>query len=226
MMPRRKSWFRGLAAPFGNSAKPSHGPPPGLLSSDCSPRLCQPPYGSMRNNNDKSLKCQCFTVTRPPWSHDCTPPIHTPAYAASPVAPTTPSLTTGPYKSHHCLAHRRVLAPTCTFTALPLASQRPNPHPTHTRNVNNMTSPHQYRYKISRRHSQDFPSHKSPNFTQDHAIAFPSRPRRRGTYRTYQVVPRTLLQPSRLYRSSRIGLRVFRSTCRTRSYLARERLEH
>jgi hypothetical protein len=131
-----------------------------------------------------------------------------------------------PYKSHHCLAHRRVLAPTCTFTALPLASQRPNPHPTHTRNVNNMTSPHQYRYKISRRHSQDFPSHKSPNFTQDHAIAFPSRPRRRGTYRTYQVVPRTILQPSRLYRSSRIGLRVFRSTCRTRSYLARERLEH
>ena len=95
MMPRRKSWFRGLAAPFGNSAKPSHGPPPGLLSSDCSPSLCQPPYGSMRNNNDKSLKCQCFTVTRPQRSHDCTPPIHTPAYATSPVAPTTPSLTTG-----------------------------------------------------------------------------------------------------------------------------------
>ena len=59
----------------------------------------------------------------------------------------------------------------------------------------------------------------SPNFTQDHTIASPSRPRRRGTYRTYQVVPRTLLQPSCLYQSSWIGLCVFWSECRTRSYL-------
>ena len=101
-----------------------------------------------------------FHCHTPPVVSQLHPPIHTPAYAASPAAPTTPSLTTGPYKSHHCLDHRRVLVPTCTFTALPLASQRPNPHPTHTRNVNNTTSPHQYRYKISRRHSQDFPSHK------------------------------------------------------------------
>ena len=56
--------------------------------------------------------------------------------------------------------------------------------------------------------------------TQDHTIASPSRPRRRGTYRTYQVVPRTLLQPSRLYQSSRMVLCVFLSECRTRSYLA------
>ena len=86
-------------------------------------------------------------------------------------------------------------------------------------NVNHTTLPYQYRYKIPRRHLQESQP-PSPNFTQDHTIASPSHPRRRGTYRTYQVVPRTLLQPSSLYRSSRIGHCVFRSECRTRSDLA------
>ena len=54
---------------------------------------------------------------------------------------------TRPYKSHHCLDHRRVLVPICTLTALPVASQRPNPHPPHTRNVNHTTSPYQYHYR-------------------------------------------------------------------------------
>ena len=48
-----------------------------------------------------------------------------------------------------------MLVPICTLTALPVASQRPNPHPPHTQNVNNTTSPYQYHYKIPRRHSQE-----------------------------------------------------------------------
>ena len=107
------------------------------------------------------------------------------------------------------------------FTALPLASQRPNPHPTHTRNVNNTTSPHHYHYKISRRHSQDFPNHKPKLHARSHhRVPFTPPTRRHVPYLPGSSKnPPSTFSPLPIFTDRSLHT-VFRSECRTISYLA------
>ena len=100
-----------------------------------------------------------------------------------------------------------------------------NHHPLHTINVNDKTLSYRIPPQDLLTALTRIPSHNSQTSRTTTPLRPLHVPEPAGRYRTYPVLPRTPLQPSHLYRSSRIGLCIFRLVIHTGSYLATGKTE-